>query len=332
MNRISGIGLLLILMLSFWSVDCRQSIGNEKDHGEKAFVIIERTVLDGIYSASGMAAIPEGYLLACDDQQFLWQTDKSGRANREIAVSEKRFEVGENGRVSKKVKRDFESIASWKSGNQVNYFVFGSGSISEKRSYVAKLSWKKQLISEGEFRLKNFYEKLMDIAEIDVDHLNIEGSTILGDQLILFNRELGIVFWMDFKEFEAYWESGGENHCPEIQTKRFELPLAGTVQTGFSGASTANSKQVWFSASAEDTKNWIDDGPVAGSYIGWINHLTSDDIAEIQSYPVLNEAGEFTSDKIEAFSILDAKSEHPRVLAVTDSDGGVSEMLLLELR
>lgn len=299
------------------------------------FRIIKRIQLDSIYSTSGMAATDSGFLVACDDRQSFWEIDENGKTVAEIFNTDffESLPSTGNGKIEKALKRDYESIASWESQGQTNYFAFGSGSILPQRSFVSKLSGKNQPKQKGEKQLLQFYHQLIIAGNITENQLNIEGSTVKGKDLLLFNRELGIVFETDFAEFEAYWGNSETNPLPEISARKFILPTSSGIQSGFSGATTDQNGRIWVSASAEATNDWVADGQVAGSYIGYFAEYPLLDENKLQIFPVFGDNLKQTNDKIEAIMpILGQDKQVNQIFALTDSDGGISEMLLLEFR
>jgi hypothetical protein len=102
---------------------------------------------------------------------------------------------------------------------------------------------------------------------------------------------------------------------------------------GFSGACTdLRRNRIYFCASAEATTDWVQDGAVLGSYVGWIVRPTAADGGELFAMPVVDEDGNLTADKIESIALLAPVNGNVRMLAFTDTDGSFSQMLTLELR
>ena len=100
-----------------------------------------------------------------------------------------------------------------------------------------------------------------------------------------------------------------------------------------SGACTdLRRNRLYFSASAEDSVDWIQDGEVLGSYVGWIVRPTASDGGELFAMPVVDEAGQITTDKIEAIGLLPPVNGNVQLMALTDTDGSHSQMLTLQLQ
>jgi hypothetical protein len=64
----------------------------------------------------------------------------------------------------------------------------------------------------------------------------------------------------------------------------------------------------------------------SGSFIGWIVRPTATDGGDMHLIPVVDDQGEFLQIKIEAIALLPQVESRVRMLALTDNDGGQSEM------
>lgn len=297
----------------------------------KAFMVVDRVTLPEVPSASGLAEVPEGWLVACDDLPELFALDHGGKT---LA----RFQIGAppplmvEGRVPKKHKRDFEAIASWRKGRETELLVFGSGSKFPQRSFIVHVRWQGTVIQQAELACTPFYAQVMQQGRFPIEQLNIEGATVFDDRLILLNRGTNELISMDLNAAMAYLQGGCKGSCPQMTFHGHALPEISGVQVGFSGAcSDVRRNRVYFCASAEDTPDWIQDGAVLGSYVGWIVRPTAASGGELYAMPVVDAAGNHTPDKIEAITLLPPVDGKVRVLAFTDTDGGPSDMLTLEL-
>lgn len=301
-----------------------------KEH--RTFSVLSRQALPGICSASGLAEVDAGWLAVCDDSPDMFLVDLEGNLKASFPISAKP-PVILDGRVPKKHKRDFEAIATYHQGKQAHLIVVGSGSKLPQRSHMVLATWQDGLQSVGEMQAEKFYLSLMAQASITESQLNIEGATVFDHRMVLLNRGLNQTFSVDLKAFIAYLSGGCNGDAPHVQVQRYHLPLTNGIHTGFSGACTdLRRNRIYFSASAEDTADWVQDGAVHGSYIGWIVRPLATDGGEIHVIPVVDDAGRLLPIKIEAIGLLPQLDGKVRILALTDSDGGFSEMLVLELR
>ncbi len=298
----------------------------------KSFVVIDRRDLHDVHSASGLAEVPEGWAVVCDDFIDLYLLNPEGDLLGKWPISPQPPVIIE-GRVPKKHKRDFEAIAAWRQGKQTQMLIFGSGSKLPQRSHVVQVTWQDKLLSAIEVQAEPFYQHLMATAKLTPEQVNIEGATAFDNKIILLNRGLNQSIVMDLKGFASYIAGNCKGVAPQMGLHTYHLPEINGVQVGFSGAYTdLRRNRIYFSASAEDTADWIQDGEVLGSYVGWIVRPTAPDGGELFAMPVVDEAGEHTKDKIEALALLPPVDGNVQIMALTDTDGGHSQMLILELR
>jgi hypothetical protein len=298
----------------------------------KSFVVVDRRDLPDVHSASGIAEVPEGWLVVCDDFIDLYLLDETGALGGKWPISPTPAVIVE-GRVPKKHKRDFEAIAGWRQGKQTHFLIFGSGSKLPQRSYIVQGTWQDSFKSATEVQAEPFYQHLLQMAKLGPEQLNIEGATAFDQKLILLNRGLNQSIVLDLKAFAAYVASQCKGAAPAMDLYAYHLPEINGVQVGFSGACTdLRRNRIYFCASAEDTADWIQDGEVLGSYVGWIVRPTATDGGELFAMPVVDDAGQMTRDKIEAIGLLPPVNGNVQLLALTDTDGGHSQLLTLELR
>ena len=301
-------------------------------YGPRSFVVIDRRSLAQVQGASGIAEVPEGWLAICDDLPDLLLLDAEGIPLQAHRISAEP-PVMVDGRVPKKHKRDFESIADYRQGKETHLLIFGSGSKLPQRSFVVIVTWFNGLKTHKEYQAERFYQQLQEVAKLSSEQLNLEGATIFDNKLALANRGTNQVFWIDLKEFLKFLDSGCTGAIPAITVKSYILPQIINVHTGFSGACTdLRRNRIYFGASAEDTPDWIQDGHVLGSFIGWIVRPLANDGGEMHLVPVVDDTGEFLKIKIEAIALLPQVESRVRILVLTDNDGGQSEMLVLEMR
>ena len=298
----------------------------------KSFVVVDRKDLTQIASASGLAEVPEGWLVVGDDFIDLYWLDAAGDLQGQWPISATPAVIVE-GRVPKKHKRDFEAIADWRVGKQTQMLIFGSGSKLPQRSHIVQALWHESLRSSQEIQAEAFYQQIMQVAQIGPDQLNIEGAAVFDGKLILLNRGMNQSILLDLKTFNSYLAGGCKGNPPTMSIHTYKLPEINGIQLGMSGACTdLRRNRLYFCASAEDSVDWIQDGEVLGSYVGWIVRPTASDGGELFAMPVVDEAGQITPDKIEAIGLLPPVNGNVQLMALTDTDGGHSQMLTLELR
>ncbi|MBC7921547.1 MAG: hypothetical protein H7Z75_10730 [Ferruginibacter sp.] len=117
---------------------------------------------------------------------------------------------------------------------------------------------------------------------------------------------------------------------PEPRVDRYVLPTLGNLRAGFSGATfLPGTSALLFTASVEDTADEINDGPAMGSLVGLL------DAADPGRTPVcafIEEDGRPYAGKVESIAVAGGWNRGALLaVAVTDSDGGESEILEIRI-
>ncbi len=288
--------------------------------------LLERQVLAAVPAASGIERIDDQYYAVGDNIPWLYLL------NERFELVEK-FHISPNNPVSddilsKDVKPDFEAITQARYDNKNELWVFGSGSKSPSRDILSRfdLQNKKFIKTHG---LTEFYETIIASCNLGDGNLNIEAAAVIGENLYLFNRGVNLVLQYPLKTITGYIDGNGA--CPKPIAYHIKLPETEKVQIGFSGASaSADKKHLIFTASAEDTSNWIDDGEILGSYVGVISLKDLKDQYQPVCLPI-EKNGEILSVKVESVTVIAQNKKEIRLLLVSDSDGGDSERFTVKL-
>lgn len=283
--------------------------------------LLQRQVLAGVPSASGMAQIDGQIYVVGDNSPWLFRLGEDYQvADRTLLFSEFNMEI-----IPKKIKPDLESITELISDSKRELLIFGSGSKTPHRDVLLLLD----LDNPGNVRthsLAAFYQSVKTSSSLSDSSLNIEGSAIVGDDLFLFNREGNLVLHFSLAAFLESLESGVEYPAPKVYP--LTLPSLDGFPAQISGASpVAGTEQIVFTASVENRSNTIDDGEIYGSYVGI---LSLDQLAQGHQPPcrLLEDGGTGLPLKVE--SLVTLPTSKPGVidlLLVTDSDGAESEVL-----
>jgi hypothetical protein len=282
-----------------------------------------------ISSASGIALNEHQLFLIGDDSPSLYIVDSAWNTIETKMIFTPDTLL--NGRIPKSVKPDFEALALVQRLEQhPHLLVFGSGSLSPTRDVLLRISLKDSS-DPVQSSLTTTYKSLYESAEIAPEQLNIEGAEVIENHLFLVNRGDNSLYRFNLDEFLRYLvDSTG---LPPVPVRySFTLPEINGIQARFSGLSSSMKRRILlFTASVENTTNWIDDGEVLGSFIGEIplNELETGKLrvarlldADHQPYPV----------KLESVVFLEEESEDQYiVLAVTDNDDGTSELLKIRV-
>lgn len=223
------------------------------------------------------------------------------------------------GRLPKETKPDIESATLMMKNGQTT--LLGFGSMSAKNRWGAVNFFLNDLSFTKEFPFdttKGFP---------GIDEINIEGSCLLGNTIILSNRanlshKLNQLLFIDDRNM--------------ITIKPLLLPDTGTVQ-GVSGLYYLKEIDVlFFTTSEEATFSAVDDGAIGESRIGWINSfskkLNVDSLAPDKVLKLSDFHTAFLKQKIESLCVEKMEGENIILHLVADNDTGESKIFKLAVR
>ncbi|MCU0443820.1 MAG: hypothetical protein MUE85_02810 [Microscillaceae bacterium] len=291
--------------------------------------IIHKYPLSSVPSASGVEFFAQKYYIIGDNSAGLFVLNPKYEllANINLFVPE----VLEEGVIPKKLKPDFEALTTLTWKDKPKLLVLGSGSRPDKRE---KAYWVdlEDVSKVKKYSLKKVYQQIREVLSLSPDlKVNIEAACANAEYLCLFQRGnisgKNAMLVYELKNFIRFLkEKTSKLQAPQVFY--YELPKIAGIQAGFSGASfVPNSDQIIFTASVEDTQDEIADGKMLGSFVGIINFSQAQQAPAIA--PVKFRRKAFLG-KIESITIREIQADGIQTLAVTDSDGGISE--ILELR
>lgn len=281
------------------------------------YKILERNFID-IPSASGVEWAKSSFWVIGDDAPFLFQMNEKGEIIDKITLFD--YPNLQNNKIPKSEKIDFEAITIFEYQNNDYAIVLGSGA-NEKRKTAYTINLNTKIVQK--YRPENLYESWQENISTE---LNIEGLCTLNDKIFVFQRgNIGenAIFVYDADIFWGILVNQNENNTFEMY--HLTLPNFQNIPAGISGACALSENEILFCASYENTNNAIDDGEVLGSLLGIWNFDT-----KILKTIILEEK----NLKIESICIKNLKSlteKNIKIYAVTDADGGKSEMLLIEI-
>lgn len=284
--------------------------------------LIERSVLKDIPSASGLESWSDRYFIIGDNSPWMFETDTSGN----ILVQHRIGSLEESDIIPKGQKHDFEAMCmlQWK-GDQV-LFLFGSGSKWPHRNKGIAFSVTKQKVLET-FDLTSFYQGISEKAKIHQDEFNLEAATTLNGKVYLFNRGENKVIIVKEKNFLEFLE--GISELPKMKVYSLDLPQIDGIVSGFSGAtSDEKNGMILFTSSVENTSDWVQDGEVLGSFVGIFDPEKLHQHFTPHCFLIGDKNGPLKV-KVESLTLDDATENDYHCSAVTDSDGGASELLKL---
>lgn len=303
--------LLLLAASSLFSCD---------QHAMWQSKLLQRSILKEIPSASGLERWSDRYFIIGDNSPWLFETDTLG-------VTLVKHRIGSNEEpdvIPKEQKHDFEAMCTldW-NGEQV-LFLFGSGSKWPYRNKGIAFSVTQQKMLET-YDLTAFYEGISEKAKIKQDEFNIEAATSLNGKLYLFNRGENKVIIMKVKDFIAFLF--GETKLPKMKVYSLDLPEIEGIVSGFSGAATDEKNgKILFTASVENTSDWVQDGEVLGSFIGIFDPEKLHQHYTPHTALIADETGPLKV-KVESITLDESSDNKYHCALVTDSDGGASELV-----
>ncbi|MFI5203669.1 MAG: DUF6929 family protein [Flavobacteriales bacterium] len=279
--------------------------------------------MKNVLSASGLEFDGTYFYIIGDDSPYLYILDPGFK----LVKKEKLFEaeVKDTGRIRKKQKPDFEALtfANWNGKKRL--LMFGSGSKEQREKLLVVHT---ETAKVKEYDLNRFYKHLRKEAVIGEDDFNMEAAVSFNGDLYLFNRGTNTVFRISENEFEEYVREDSED-VGSLEFIKCKLPLIDKVQSGFSGACVVDAKII-FAASLERTTDWIDDGEILGSYVGYLDSKKFK--SGTPDCTLLTEDGKTFLGKVESLVLTSATGKTIHLAAVTDEDNGNSVLLEIDLK
>lgn len=285
--------------------------------------ITKRHTLDKISAASGIVMLNHDYFIIADNSPWLFRLNEQYQITEKIPVASLEHLTGDH--IPKEYKSDFEALTLFNHGQEM--LLFGSGSKSPERDTVVSIALKDgQIAAIERFTLGKLYAQLKAETGLKDSELNIEAAVTIGKELYLFNRGVNLIIKYDLTAFLHSVKQEKGHLQPQVY--EIKLPVINGLEAGFSGASYLLDQQsIVFTASVENTENWIDDGPVLGSFIGVIEPEALGTLSE-PACVILAQNGRPLPVKVESVAVREAMTPNLfDLLMVTDSDGGHSELI-----
>ena len=294
--------------------------------------IVEKIILENLPSASGIEVFNKKIYIIGDDSPFLYCLDFNFKLLNKITL----FKTVDfcSGRIPKHLKPDLEFMTKFAIDEKNFLLTAGSGSRPERdKCFLIEINEDENQFNVQELSLFPLYNWLKSRPEItDNLVLNIEGLVASANHIYFFNRANNGVIIYKLKEFFEFITRASEA-LPLPEIVKVELEGINGIRAGFSGADIWGGK-LFFTSSVEDTDDPVIDGPVLGSFLGWINITDFKNTipAKIKAFTrINNQTGNFTG-KVESVSVYEKISENEYLaLCVTDDDLGGSEILRLKI-
>lgn len=327
-RKITLIGLLLTSACLWALTACEKSSAAERAGKVDSMTIVSKRILEEVPSASGVEMMGEEIFMIGDNSPWLFRLNQAYEVTDRYQVFS--TEDLEEGIIPKAKKPDFEAMAITDWGQEKLLLLFGSGSKSPERDSVVIMGLEKRDSDVSTYSVKHFYEQIKRSANLGDEDLNIEGAAVVGDSLYLFNRGKNIVIRSTVDGFMR--QVIAHESSPELEIIEVELPEIKGIKAGFSGATLVpGQRKILFTASVENTENWIADGEILGSFVGTIDldELRNGDRPKCVQ---IKEGEQTLNIKVESLTVQNAGlGGELGIILVTDSDGGYSELLEIKL-
>ncbi|WP_107038420.1 DUF6929 family protein [Brumimicrobium mesophilum] len=281
-------------------------------------IVLHYTKIPSFSSGSGMAYHNGSFYAVGDDDPYLIQVNPLG----EILNKWQAWDASqvENGRIKKKVKPDFESIACIPFEKDTLLLIFGSGSKSPKRDVIISFSTRTEEFKTLEGQ--KFFQWIRTNANLTEDEINLEGAAFHNQVLYLMNRHNNEMYSLPFDGFRHFITTGDTSQF-SVTINQFELPTHQKDTARFSGASIlAEQNKLLFTATIELTRDWVDDGDILGSFMGEID-LDNLNNKKLTCYPIYNNDSMRFEGKIEALQGFYSE-DGITIQFITDDDNGTT--------
>lgn len=309
--------LYIFTIITFLTAGCRDK------QPTQMLIIEEEKLLNSIPSASGLVIVNDTAWIVGDDATSVYRLNLTSFEQQKIPL--KGFPVDQY-RLPKPIKHDLECANLISYNNKQYLLAFGSGTLEPYRDSVLLLNINdtadQQLIS-----VQPFYKELQRLTGTDSTQWNIEGSTTVGDSLIICNRGSNLLISFHTDSLMHYLLFAG-TPIPAIDFHKAYLPQIEGKEATLSGICTLNDTHLLFSASVEDTPDWVKDGPILGSFIG-VYSLKEKKV--IASHLLKNKQGAIAKEKLESIDIVSKQGTTITCIAVADNDNGTSGLFRLKL-
>jgi len=232
-------------------------------------------------------------------------------------------------RIPKAEKVDFETSLVVNIDGSTNLLVLGSGSSENRRKGLIMPLENNHNTDPG------YLPKQLDLAEFTSrltrkirGSLNIEGSALVGKNLILSNRankaypENSLIITTP-----GFWKDQAR---ASIRILMLDLPRSSGI-LGISELCYVESHDMLLiTLTSEQTNNAIDDGPIGDSYIGWVKNITRKTNRQrlsLDGLLNLSRANEnFKGEKIEGLCVSAIKANSFTLHMISDNDQGQTRL------
>jgi hypothetical protein len=261
-----------------------------------------------VSAASGLVAHEGIVSLIADDALVLHQVRLDG-----TRLPDRPFVPGATREtLAKPVKPDLEALVDLGDGRLL---AFGSGSTPMREAAF--------LVAPAADPLRFDLHDLYAALRSRLGTLNLEGAAFDGDRLVLAHRGAGTEPSALALLPGAALRRGLAPAADTVEVRSLTLPALGGVALSITDLARHPDGRLFFLATAENTANAVDDGPVAGSVIGILD-------AGLQPRLLARLSPDVKAEGLAYFRRLDG-SGHWLVVADADDPNRRSPLFALEL-
>ena len=283
-----------------------------------------------VRAASGVAPLGDGWLVAQDDSTSAAWLRPSGTFPVRVLPPVEGHDVFSSAQGTKQYKPDLEAACELRLDGEPSVLMLGSGSTPRRmRACLVQIADDVPHVTVAD--LSPLYAEVSRALDIPPDQLNLEGACRLDDTLRWFargNRAAGVPSSsvdVDVAALLSVVLGQAEPSAVSFgAVRRYDLGEAEGVGLAVTDALALPDGRVLVSASAEDTPNSVDDGPVVATVLAL---LDGGDVVGVG--PVPETDGEV--HKVEGLALVEPSADGARVLAVVDADDEEAPSVQLDL-
>lgn len=268
-------------------------------------------------SVSGMEYFNENLYFISDNSDTISKCNLKGELIEILGSETLEFKI-----VAKKDKADYEAATLLTLNSEKYLLIIGSGSTLKNRNQAKLFSLTNK--KQTSFDLLPFYEKCRSELNISQEDWNIEALAYFADKLYFFNRGTNTIIEVNQNEFLNFLTN--PKSIIFLRSIQLEIGKLDGISLGISGVTTDSLGNFYFTASAEDTSDWYNDGKIIGSAIGSFHFSQLAENLKLTPTPFTNN-GKLIPTKLEAI----CKVSENNFFVASDNDGEASELFEIEI-
>lgn len=315
------------LSLIYWMLLCSQFCCMTQPT-EPILSVVRTVDFSELPSGSGLSILNDSLYVVGDDAPYLYTIGLQYELlNKQLLLPQ---HVGV-GRISKQLKPDLESLTPVYWQGRKALMAFGSGSQSPERDSLLVMDpTGGQPIQR--FSLSDFYDTICRLDTIERQALNIEGAVLSAKMLWLMNRGRNSIITVPYLSFSQHLVGDLAARELPLQLYTLQLPQLVGKQARFSGAcAIPGTRLVLFTATVEDTDNWINDGEILGSIVGIMDQSSLQSGQVLHNWPLKDQEGQIMKEKLESIEVLEKGHDSLKIVTIADNDDGSSRLFELHL-